>query len=140
MAVDLDANETLLTQINQKLGDIETAVQLVDNGYGDMTTTTIMNASVADSSGEGVSSTFTKPREIENIGFAITAPSNASYSAFIEYSVDNSLFFQDTNLNFANTLSCKGTITTIGRGFRYYRVRIINNHNTAQTFVVKISY
>ena len=139
-ATDLAALEVLQTATNSKLDDIETAVQLIDNGYGDMTTATIMNASVAESSGEGVSSTFTKTREIENIGFAITAPSNASYSAFIEYSVDNSLFFQDTNLNFANTLSCKGTITSIGRGFRYFRVRIINNHNAAQTFVVKISY
>jgi len=139
-ATDLAALEVLQTATNSKLDDIETAVQLIDNGYGAMTTETIMNASVAESSGEGVSSTFTKTREIENIGFAITAPSNASYSAFIEYSVDNSLFFQDTNLNFANTLSCKGTITSIGRGFRYFRVRIINNHNAAQTFVVKISY
>jgi len=135
-----NANQVLLGTIDADTNAIKTAVQLIDGGYGDMTTATIMNASVAESSGEGVSSTITKLREIENIGFAITAPSNASYSAFIEYSVDNSLFFQDTNLNFANTLSCKGTITSIGRGFRYFRVRIINNHNAAQTFVVKASY
>ena len=59
-----------------------------------MTTETIMNASVAESSGEGVSSTFTKTREIEEIGFAVVAASNVSYSAFIEFSVDNSTFFQ----------------------------------------------
>ena len=135
-----NANEVLLTNANGKLADIETAVQLIDNGYGAMTTETIMNASVADSSAEGVSSVFTKTREIENVAFSIKASADANYSAFIEYSVDNVDFFQDTNLNFGNTLACGGSTLTIGRGFRYYRVRIINNHGVAQTFVVKASY
>ena len=139
-ATDLAAIEVLNTQINQKLGDIETAVQLIDNGYGTMTTETIMNASVAESSGEGVSSTFTKTREIEEIGFAVVAASNVSYSAFIEFSVDNSTFFQGNNLNQLNALKCSGNILSHGRGFKYWRVRIINNHVSAQTFVVKISY
>ena len=138
--VDHDANETLLTQINQKLGDIETAVQLIDNGYGDMTVSTLMNASVNGSAGEGTSSVFTKPREITDVGFSVVAPSNASYSAFIEFSVDNTTFFRDTNLNFGNTLAVKGNLASIGSGYRYYRVFIVNNHNTPQTFVVKISY
>ena len=97
-ATDLAAIEVLHTATNQKLDDIETAVQLIDNGYGAMTTETIMNASVNGSAGEGTSSVFTKTREIENIGFSIVAPSNGSYTAFIEFSVDNSTFFSDTNL------------------------------------------
>ncbi len=137
--VDHDANETLLTQINQKLGDIETAIQLIDNGYGDMTTTTLFSASVNGSGGTETSSVFTKTREIENIGFSIAGASHGSYTAVIQYSVDNSIYHDDTNLNFGNAQNCKGTITSIGRGFRYYRVFITNNGATQNT-TVKISY
>jgi len=105
-----------------------------------METATIHNASISGSAGEGTSSVFTKPRGIKDIGFAITASANVSYSAFIEFSADNSTFFQDTNLNFSNQLNCKGTITTATASWKYYRVRIINNHTGSQTFVVKISY
>ena len=105
-----------------------------------MVTATIHNASISGSAGEGTSTVFTKPRGIKDIGFAIVAATNASYSAFIEFSADNSTFFQDTNLNFGNQLTAKGTITTSTASWKYYRVRIVNNHNTAQTFVVKISY
>ena len=135
----VDGIETLLGTIDSDTNDIKTAVQLIDNGYGTMTEETLLNASVSGSGGVSTSSVFTKPREIENIGFSITGSGHSSYEAVIQYSVDNSTYFDDTNLNFASNQTCKGTITSIGRGFKYYKVKITNNGVT-QTQVVKISY
>ena len=140
METTLDAILAKNTDAETHLGNIETAVQLIDNGYGAMTTQTLMNASIAESSAEGVSSTITKLREIEHIGFVVVAATNASYSAFIEYSVDNTTFIQSGDLSIGE-LASVGNIYQAGlQGFRYFRLRVINNHNEAQTFVVKASY
>jgi len=138
---DHAANEVLLTAIDQKLGDVETAVQLIDNGYGTMTETTLHNAAIGSSS-SAVSSVFTKPREITHAGITVLADTNGTYTAFIEFSVDNTTYHQGSNLNFSNQTECQGSIgsSAINSGFKYYRVRIANNHSGSQNFTVKISY
>jgi len=138
---DHAANEVLLTGIDQKLGDIETAVQLIDDGYGTMTETTLLNASVG-SSATTTSNVFTKPREITHAGISIVADTNGTYNAFIEYSVDNSTYFQGSNLNFSSNAENSGEIGTsaISSGYKYYRVRVANNHSGSQNFTVKICY
>ncbi len=138
---DHAANEVLLTGIDQKLGDIETAVQLIDDGYGTMTETTLLNASVG-SSATTTSNVFTKPREITHAGISIVADTNGTYNAFIEYSVDNSTYFQGANLNFSSNAETSGEIgsSAISSGYKYYRVRVANNHSGSQNFTVKICY
>jgi len=142
--VDHDANETLLTQCNQKLGDIETAVQLIDNGYGTMTETELHNATVA-ASGNVVSSVFTKTREIQQFAFAVVAATNGSYDAFVEASVDNTTYFQ---LNGAQSFNLSGNAENfqdigtaqISASFKYYRIRLVNNHSSGQGMVVKVCF
>ena len=136
---DAAANEVLLTNINSKLADVETAIEIIDNGYGTMTEETLLNATVTGSGGSATSSVHTKKREIENIGFSIAGASHGTYTAVIQFSVDNVNYHDDTNLNFGNAQLCKGTITSIGRGFKYYKVRIVNN-GVDQNTTVKISY
>jgi len=149
--VDHDANETLLTQCSQKLGDIETAVQLIDNGYGAMTETQLHDASVAGS-GNVVSSVFTKTREITQFAISIVAATNGNYNAFLEGSVDNSeaTYFQLNGGQSLNTAGNASSFAQVGSAdtqsalhssaFKYYRVRIINNHGSGQGFVVKVCF
>jgi len=138
---DHAANEVLLTAVDQKLGDIETAVQLIDNAHGDMTTETLQTITVGASSASSTN-TFTKQRDIKHVGIAVVASVNGTYNAFVEYSVDNSTFFQGTNINFGGNQTSTVAIgdSAISSGYRYYRLNIANNHSGSQDFVVKLSY
>ncbi len=138
---DHAANEVLLTAVDQKLGDIETAVQLIDNAHGDMTTETLQTITVGASSASSTN-TFTKQRDIKYVGVAVVASVNGSYNAFLEYSVDNSTFFQGANINFSANQESTAAIgdSAYSSGYRYWRVNIANNHSGSQDFVVKLSY
>ncbi len=141
---DLVALESSLTSMEGKLADIETAVQLIDNGYGTMTETELHNATVA-ASGNVVSSVFTKTREIQQFAFAVVAASNGSYNAFVEASVDNTTYFQ---LNGGQSFNIGGNAenfqdigtSQISAAFKYYRIRLVNNHSSGQGMVVKVCF
>jgi len=136
---DHAANEVLLTAIDQKLGDIETAVQAPQ---GVMDVATILSASVSAGS-TGTSSTFTKPREVDKFAFAVVAQTNGSYNAFVEASVDNTTFFQ---MNGGQSFNIGGNAenfqdigtSQISSAFKFYRITIANNHSSPQNFTVKV--
>ena len=138
---DHAANEVLLTAIDQKLGDIETAVQAPQ---GAMTVDTILSASVS-AGATGTSSSFTKAREVDKFAFSCVAGTNGSYNAFVEASVDNTTFFsmnggQSFNLaGNAENFQDVGT-SQIAAAFKFYRVVIANNHSSPQNFVVKVCH
>jgi len=138
---DHAANEVLLTTIDQKLGDIETAVQAPQ---GAMSVDTIMSASVSAGS-TGTSSSFTKAREVDKFAFSCVAGTNGSYNAFVEASVDNTTFF---SMNGGQSFNQAGNAqnfqdvgtSQIAAAFKFYRVVIANNHSSPQNFVVKVCH
>jgi len=138
------ATESTLGDAEAHLGNIETAVQLIDNGYGDMTVTTLLSSSISASS-TGTSTVFTKTREIEGFVFSAVADTNGSYDCFVEASVDNTTFF---TLNGGQSFNVSGNaenfqevgVAQMSAFFKFYRVRIANNHSSPQNFVVKICF
>ena len=107
-----------------------------------MDVTTLLSDTLA-ASGNTVSSVFTKPREVQQFAFHVVAGSNGSYNCFVEASVDNTTYFQ---LNGAQSFNISGNAENfqdigtaqISAAFKFYRIRLVNNHSSGQTFVVKV--
>jgi len=107
-----------------------------------MTVATLHNATIS-ASGNTTSNVFTKPREVDKFAFAVVASSNGSYNAFVEASVDNTTYFQ---LNGGQSFNSAGNAenfqeigtSQVSSAFKFYRVRLVNNHSSGQGFVVKV--
>tara|TARA_R110000803_G_scaffold32014_4_gene70877 strand:+ start:876 stop:1454 length:579 start_codon:yes stop_codon:yes gene_type:complete len=143
--VQADCSGTITANLsvadNLLLTDIQTAVQIVDDAYGDMTVNTLMNSTVVAMASTLESDVLTKPAWVKDIGVVVSSSVNGLYNVSLMVSNDNVTYVNGFDFNYDGVQTLAYSINSqTGIGFKYYKFSVTNNDMASQNFTIQASY
>ena len=139
----LDTIDAVLDTIKTDTDAVKTAVESIDDAYGAMTVSTIMNAVTIGNMSNADTSVITKPSWVKDIGFMLKGSLSGSYEARMCFSNDNVNFSVGDTFNYSGNQTIAYSVSRnggTGIGWKYYKIQITNTDASSQDFTITSAY